>query len=224
MPKPSIPNPLVRGRELSIQTVHESNLRSQHLELFFGTIANDSIGLAPIYGTNAALATLVIVSEVSALVVHFSSGKSGKSSKQSSGQSTKARQLLQDALLSEESIIKHAFLMDKLAFFLYHGFKIRVSSAMSLLKPQPDDAINHSDVSDALAGIPGKIAKEELIQLFKNNEGKGTSVEEAVRQAWLAYHAGSSPSRQSTSTLFDSSTQHSSVRFLFNLSHTTVTS
>ncbi|RXW22819.1 hypothetical protein EST38_g3023 [Candolleomyces aberdarensis] len=201
MPTPSTSNSLVRGRELAIQTVHESNLRSQHLEAFFNSITDGSIGLAPIYGTNVALATLVIVSNTNALVVHFSSGKA-------SGQSKKARTLLQDALLSEDSITKYAFLMDKLTFSLYHGFKIRVASAQSLLKPQADDDIHHSTVGDALTGVPGKIAKEELVQLFKNNEGKGTSVEEAARQAWLAYHAGSSPSRQSKLTLFDSSTQH----------------
>ena len=202
MPQPSTSNSLVRAGDISIQTIHESNLRSQHLQAFFNSIVDGSIGLAPIYKGDAALATLVMASNTSALVVHFGKGTQ---------QANKTRRLLQDTLLSEDSIIKHAFVMDKLAFSLYHGFKIRVSSARSLLKPQADDRIHHATVRDALGGVPGKIAEEELKILFRNNEGKGTSVEEAVRQAWLANHAGSSPSRQSKPTLFDSSTQHGSV-------------
>lgn len=206
MPKPSTSSSLVQGGEVSVHAIHESELKSHHLQAFLNSIVHDSVGLAPIYGTNAALTTLVMASDTSALAVHFSTRKP-------TDQVIKARNLLQDAVLSDDSLIKHAFMMDKLVFSLYHGTKMRVASAMSLLKPEASDLILQSAVSNALAGVPGKIAQEELVKLFKNNEGKGTSVEEAVRQAWLAHSAGSSPSRKAKSILFDSSTQPSSVRF-----------
>lgn len=200
---PSI-RPSLLGGGLEVEVVHEKELRQHHIDTFLDTVTDDNIGLAPIYGTSASLSSLAFASTTHVLHIRFSARSEAKL--------TKPRKLLQDALLCDIGLTKYAFLMDKLTLTLYHCFKIRVAGAFSLCPSQPADYFAPEALVKCLDGVAGSPSKESLVKLFTAHEGKETNQEDAYRQAWLALHGGSSPSRVQPLRKCDSSDMSELVR------------
>ncbi|KAF5342579.1 hypothetical protein D9611_001793 [Ephemerocybe angulata] len=185
---------------LDIQVVDEDDLQFQHIQELLDSAVDSCIGLAPIYGLNVALKTLTLASNTRALVVHFH-----RVDKAWIGVSGDAQRLLENTVLRDASIVKYAFTADKLVYTLAHWYGVRVSSTLSLLPPQAKDEFEPWALENCVRGVSSLLSMNLLADLFIEREGKDTSQDDTVRQAWLAQYAGSSPARHSVPIVYDSS-------------------
>lgn len=185
---------------LEVQVVDQSQLKRHHIQRILDSADDNCIGLAPVYGPNVALTSFTLASNSHALVIRFSRVKHSVA-----GKSSKPQKLLEDAVLLNDSYTKYAFLMDKLAFTLAHWYGVRVSSALSLLPPQPTDTFLPLHLESAVKGTSRTFPKGVLTELFSDHEGKGTCQDDTVCQAWLAQHVGGSHTTESTLIAYDSS-------------------
>ncbi|KAF6754388.1 hypothetical protein DFP72DRAFT_369628 [Ephemerocybe angulata] len=185
---------------LDIQVVDEDDLQFQHIQELLDSAVDSCIGLAPIYGLNVALKTLTLASNTRALVVHFH-----RVDKAWIGVSGDAQRLLENTVLRDASIVKYAFTADKLVYTLAHWYGVRVSSTLSLLPPQAKDEFEPWALENCVRGVSSLLSMNLLADLFIEQEGKDTSQDDTVRQAWLAQYAGSSPARHSVPIVYDSS-------------------
>ncbi|KAF6742048.1 P-loop containing nucleoside triphosphate hydrolase protein [Ephemerocybe angulata] len=183
---------------LEVQAVDEAQLNHHHIQRVLDS-AENYIGLAPIYGPNVALTSLTLASNTQALVIRFSRVMSSMA-----GNPRKAQNLLEDKVFCNDSVTKYAFLMDKLIFTLAHWYGVRISSAVSLLPPEPRDSLIPVALEEAVKGTPRVFTKAILSELFKDHEGQQTDQAHTVRQAWLAQYAGGSSTRTATPIWYNS--------------------
>lgn len=186
---------------INVIALDENKLVSSHiLQQFLATAGNNTIGLAPVYGTKCRLTTVAFSTSSQCIIVRFLSSKGKKQKKKRIANSlmphlVRGRDLLQNEILCHPERRKYAFRMDKISASLYLDQNMRITDGTDLLSVSEEGRQSLAAVMDALGGVE-ILHRSEVIALVKYKEGIRTSLEHVALQAWAACRAGNLLSSQ----------------------------
>ncbi len=164
---------------ITARSVNEADLSQPLFDRFLSSVSDGKIGLAPTYGPHQKLASIALASRNQVVIVKFSTKT----------RIPQGRNVLTAQILTNPSLTKVAFHMDKLATSLFFDFSLRINEAVDILSGLPQR--RHLLLAKALAlGDPSKVDKESVCELFCEDESSGTDISVIALQAWAAYQAG----------------------------------
>ncbi|KAG5646974.1 hypothetical protein DXG03_001697 [Asterophora parasitica] len=170
---------------LLVEIYQESALTSKILNSFLSTVLDDTVGLAPIYGSKCTLTTLSISSESKTILVRLTNSKETAAKKP--GRLSVGRAVLQRLLLSD--LIKPGFQMDKLAAALFRDKGLRIKNGVDLLSIAKGSRLSPEALLFVLGG-EASLHRATVLELFQQEEkAPGTDILDTALQAWAAYKA-----------------------------------
>lgn len=174
---------------ITVRSLNEKDLTRQMLLDFLSTVADDTIGVSPAYGSKCILVTLALSTSSQVILVQFSGSKTHSRSKRKSKPNIAARTLLQDHVLCNPRLKKFAFKMDRFAASLYVDLDQRITRGLDLLSMSKGDRCSLDAFMAALGGET-TLNKTNTVTLFDHDERSSAPVEDIALQAWVACRAG----------------------------------
>ncbi|PBK75707.1 hypothetical protein ARMSODRAFT_877778 [Armillaria solidipes] len=170
---------------------HNANaLRAAELHDFMSSVATTGhLGIAPVYGSKCALSIVAFASSTRVMIINFpGQRKEGRHR----GASTKrpALDLLAHIVL-RSSYPKYAFRMDNVALSLIFDLNLPIVHAVDLLDLQKPDRQSFDAILFALGGknYYGQLYRDNVMALFREEEGSQTLEKHTALQAWSACRA-----------------------------------
>ncbi|KAH6913327.1 P-loop containing nucleoside triphosphate hydrolase protein, partial [Coprinopsis sp. MPI-PUGE-AT-0042] len=160
-----------------------NDLTQGAIDWLTSSIESDTIGLYASYGARSALSRLAFATRTRVLVVSFKAG-SAKAKR-----TLASRKRLQDTLLCS-SIIKVGFLMDVLAFSLFHDLDVRVENIFNLSESSAE--VSMSEFHQAL-GDERLASKPAVLALFNTIDKRDITANDVALHAWAAVEGGLLP-------------------------------
>ncbi|GLB40323.1 putative AAA domain containing protein [Lyophyllum shimeji] len=171
---------------ISVEVWHENALTKTAVQSFWNTVTDGVIGMAPAYGSKCALTTLALSSKSNVLVIRISVSKAGKKT-QNQGNRSPGRILLRELLL-DQTIVKTAFKMDKLAAALYTDIGLFIANGVDLLSTGKDERQSLSTLMAVLGG-ERTLNKSKVVKLFEQEEKDSGNTTDIASQAWASHQA-----------------------------------
>ena len=170
---------------------HENNLKKATVNDFLGTVVDETIGIAPSYGSRCVLRTIAFSSSSQVLLIRLSSRESAKSHKAQKNSVAVNRSLL-EAILCHVDSTKYTLKMDKLSMALHLDLGLHLTNGVDLLSVYvKGDRYSVAALRSALGGET-TLNKAEVSTLFKDDE-MGSDIRATAMQAWVACNAGRLP-------------------------------
>lgn len=157
---------------------------------FLATLdGNESVGLSPTYGKKSRLSTLAIASTSIVLLISLPSISSSKK-----GDVMRFKYQLRslEAFLTDPTVTKYAFQMDKLSAALFCDLGICISRGKDVLSISKYDRHSIAAILEIL-GNPENIDPSAVKKLFRDEERQGNDERTIALQAWAAYCSACDP-------------------------------
>ncbi|KAK0500420.1 hypothetical protein EDD18DRAFT_1068078 [Armillaria luteobubalina] len=170
---------------------HNANaLKAAELDDFMSSVATTGhLGIAPVYGSKCVLSVVAFASSTRVMIIKLP-GQRNEGRHRSASTKPSALDLLEDIVL-RSSYPKYAFHMDNVALALMFDLNLPIVHAVDLLDLQKPDRQSLDAIFFALGGknYHGQLYCDNVIALFREEEGNQTLEEHTVLQAWSACRA-----------------------------------
>jgi hypothetical protein len=170
--------------DVNILVVHENDLTQGVINWLLCSIQSNTIGLYATCGSKSAISRLAFASRTRVLIVSFTASKKSKVKR-----ALDKRKLLQDTLLCSP-IIKLGFLLDVVAYSLFHDFDIRLENTFNLSKSSAE--LSLSEFHKAL-GDERLAAKPAVVELLNTMDNRDIKTNDVALHAWAAVEGGLLP-------------------------------
>ncbi|KAK0194969.1 hypothetical protein F5146DRAFT_974359, partial [Armillaria mellea] len=170
---------------------HNANtLKAAELYDFMSSVAiTGHLGIAPVYGSKCVLSIVAFASSTRVMIIKFPGQRNGGRHR---GVSTKRPALdLLEYIILRSSYPKYAFHMDNVALSLMFDLNLPIVHAIDLLNLQKPDRQSLDAILFALGGknYHGQLYRNDVMALFREEEGSQTLEEHTALQAWSACRA-----------------------------------
>jgi hypothetical protein len=177
---------MARHPLISVTNCPEEVLTPQQLGNFLQTVTvGGQVGLAPVYDAKCRLTKLAMATASQVLLITLSPKSSKKSEK------TLVRLALEN-MFSNPGVTAYAFKMDYVAAALFLNHGIHLAAGKHLL------SVSSRKQLDGLLAALGErrgvpLVKNNIIDLFRNEESSTNEPKTTALQAWAAYQAATMP-------------------------------
>lgn len=180
---------------IRVTEIQESRVSSSTIDDFLRSVNGGAVGLAPTYGSKAALHTLAIASLSEVMIVKIGALKLPSRTRHPKKPSSASlsQNPLRDKVLCRPGLSTYAFRMDKIIGALFRDAGLLLNSAVDLLSVSSGD---RNELESLMTSLGGELAlnKPHVIRLFRDDESMKTSSTSTALQAWAACRAATLPS------------------------------
>lgn len=175
---------------ITVVKCNEDAVSTQHLQLLLLDATDRVLGVSATYGKTCRLSSIAFSTLSRVLVVNIPARHTPQDAKQQ-----RSRILIQDRLLLNPELRKHAFRMDQLAIALYLDLSVRINDAVDMLSVTTNDSRQSLQALMNAMGGEKHLQKKNVQSLFFGTSAS-TTVDTAAGvalEAWAACRAATLP-------------------------------
>ena len=180
---------------ITVVKCNDDAVTVQHIEPLLLDAIDRVLGVSATYGKACQLSSIAFSTLSRVLVVNIPARHTPQLKHANQQRVTRSRTLIQDRLLLNPNLRKHAFKMDQLAVALYLDLSIRINDAVDMLSVTTNDSRQSLQALMNAMGGELNLQRKNVQSLFFDTS-KSTTMDAAARvalEAWGACRAATLP-------------------------------